>query len=394
VMTSGSETFSDAEAFLLPSASFAELDPERKAQILRRLRAQWGAPEGWQTSPAERTRLVSRVLDAQVELLKSRQAPRLHEVAGDSWLQTDVESLQQSSRVFNEVVLCMASAVLNFFRPLLEKQGFEDSLVGLARMEQTVADFAEGAEMSERAAWIVFSLCFCTTSVDEKQKKQCAFVSTALWKDILAGRTPPACCHASYIQHLALAPLERQRRSMPRTVAWAELACMHWADLDSEMGARLANRGVVWILGATHGLEGQLAQEGLFEDAVAFKEGQMAICLVGDERVPGTWPCGCMAKVTSHTWEEALGGSLPEPSAAFCFDTGLGTLQDEVVKKWLPRLAHVLAAGGHGRSSAIAPVLVMTSCCEEEACGEAALLSLLGLDVKVQCWRNLFSGAG
>jgi len=118
----------------------------------------------------------------------------------------------------------------------------------------------------------------------------------------------------------------------------------------------------------------------------------MTIHLIGESFTADSKKWGKSVMVHSHTWDRMFAGMVPDPDMVMCFNTGVGCLELETMKKWLPRLVDLLTY-----PSDKAPTVVLTCRCNKEALGECAALNLLGAQkgflTRAQIHhRNAFSG--
>jgi len=219
-------------------------------------------------------------------------------------------------------------------------------------------------------------------------------------------RAIPSSIFLAYSNHLALAPLERRRRSGPRSLAFIEMMLREYGKSIGGFWSKpewtRPRPLVVWVLGATDLVEGALARGRHFEEVAGLLSDQTADKYAG-ERItlvligsvaPEGFPCGRRTRV--HVRAD-FNGIVPPPDLVVFSHTGLGALDEPEVREALqvdafPFLLSVLGGEVASREG-VAPVLAFVSRCEEEACGEQALLEQLGARVVLKPTRNLFSGA-
>jgi len=294
----------------------------------------------------------------------------------------------------NEVIFQMALDIFTKFRPLLKKFRLTDDLAGYARMDQAIClslDLGHDAAIVETAARVFYKQLYGNN--EGIREGATGFVSAMFWNGIAHNTTVMLCTVHSYLHHLALPPLERLRRTTPRTISFSAVL------LDSftrKKAAEVPPDIPIWVLGATEAHEGWLAREGYFEDCAALfslLDGvRLAVFLVSDDVFPFELLAGERVIVHARTWGELFAGKLPKPVITYCLNTGIGTLEPSIMQQWLPRLVDLLRFPG------LLPI-VLTSRCETEARGEKAALDCLGAktlwpSVRKKHIRNIFSAAG
>lgn len=288
----------------------------------------------------------------------------------------------------NEVVLTAAERVVSGLRPLALAHGFADSVQGAASV--MAALMVEAATSVQAGIDLVKILLAEIFGPDDRQDD--SELPALLWTSLLLDFNSPVLSHHAFLQHLALPHLERRRLALPRTMAYVQ--ALNATVLRSSARNETRPGPVVWVLGATRSLEGQLAASGAFEDAGCWSHSDEVreVYLVGD--FAGSWP-GKRVEVRARPWMDLYRGELPEPETVFFCHTGLGTLEPGPAAEWLPRLADLLLSS----DAAWAPILVLSCRCEAEAQGERAVLQRLGargFRIKDTTLgphvRNLFSG--
>ncbi|CAK9033640.1 Hypothetical protein (Fragment) [Durusdinium trenchii] len=168
----------------------------------------------------------------------------------------------------------------------------------------------------------------------------------------------------------------RERHGFPATLAWALLQ-LNFPSFPSR-------RVDLWVLGARTGMEGWLAEEGLWDFlAKVFPRLEWRIRLIGPEMQDGVYRSTLVevegVRLKGHEW---MMQSPAQPDLVVCFNSGIGTLSLSITKPWLPTVAALLKLD--------APVL-FTSFGAKERKGEDFLLrGLFKAGVLVDFLENPF----
>lgn len=346
-------------------------DEALRNKLLRRLAPQWScgdrAPGGAQqqrSAGAELARDLAQALMA----VEAGEVPCLVQVVSAVFGQiNDMLHLHASGApLINETLLVMANNYYKLCRPVLLRHGLNESVAGLARMDQLLFSQIELPEVAQVLASNICTLCFGKGDGTPVE----TYITQIILMSVSSQQCPAIASFASYLQHLACPPLDRRSKSAARTMAWVELLlqpCLQAMRSGGPEWRAAARRRVMWILGATDA-EAQLAQEGVFEDVRCLKDGEVEVYLIGhDLKFKG--PCGAGVKVSGYTWDELKEGKVPDALFMFCLNTGVGTLEREELGTWLPIFRLLLTK---------AAIVVTTCRCQVEARAEAALLMGLG----------------
>jgi len=294
----------------------------------------------------------------------------------------------------HECVLGFADTIFDLFASVLVEHDFTRDLEGYKKMDDAIMFWLQkqNSELFQVVANVWKALFFGSERAYQYLDFGQKMAGHIIGSTILQPAIPLVATTQSYLNHVCSTPLERRKRSPARTMAFVEALVV-----TQLLGAPKGNLRTLWVLGATDGVEGQLAREGYFEDAAAFVEGRdLQIYLVGDGLTgKKAWPPGEQGGIVSvytYSWEDLHAGKLPDPDLVYCFNTSLGTLEPEVVKVWLPRLVDLLLYP-HPTNCAV----VLTCRSEAECRGERAVLACLGARIFLptsqrEHVRNLYSG--
>lgn len=376
-----------AEAISAQVHNFQRAPHNLQIRFAERMQSQW--PLKAKVSRMEASEVLKMAKSMLSESKKNKEP--LARICSASFVDT-ADPLKRGrlglAKVF-EVVLGFANVIIRVFRPVLKEFDFPQTLEGYATMDALISFWflvAKNTEVGKVMIEMWRTLFFGSDPTYLTKQEQLA--AGVMLSNMTTSAVPLITTSQSYLQHLALPPLERRKRSSARTMALVE------ALLCQMLGPPKDGKRTMWVLGASSGVEGQMARDGCFEDAAAFvEEREMEIFLIGDD-LPSqkVWPQGKHVKVFAHTWQELHAGGLPDPDFVFCFNTGLGTLEPQVVELWLPRLVDILL---YPPGSTIG--LVLTCRCEAELQGERALLKRLGARIMLptaerEHLRNVYSG--
>jgi len=284
-----------------------------------------------------------------------------------------------------EAIWEAAEFTLQKFHRVLDGTVFPFSVAGIMDLHSFVyaTNNFNDPELVHEMARTCYDLCFSTS-----HNEHVVLASSALWCKMQQSEFSLVSAYLSFLQHASLTPLERRKTSGPRTIAFTQTLLQNQLLKQCCKGKVY----VIWILGASQKIEGELARQQYFEDAAAFAEGShVIIYLISNVPFDGHWPCGDRVQVYAGNLADALDGQLPGPDFVVAFNTGLGTLDPLIAHLWLPRIMDVVF------HTDCDPIILFTSRCPAEVRGETAMLNLLGAHIIFpvagqDMLRNLYSG--
>lgn len=355
---------------------FDGLDTAKKKRIVENTVSQWKQ----KSKRSIEIEAALHILHEQEQLLSSDGGSLVSISSGIFQESPDIFRIHEFGLpVLHVVILTQLAHVVKLFRHLLQDNGFSPSVAGLADMELALQANMHEPSVFEQMAKVKFLWCFGSGQGLSKEEVD---TYSVLWSSLLLNRAPPIFSAQTYLQHLAMQPLQRRVASFPRTLAFVEsllqntIKYLHMTmqqALKKERSQAPSRGRVVWIIG-TDVIEGQLARDGAFEDAGVFKDEPMTVYLISPvegAQFTGEWPCG--QSVTVHAISDySLLAGIPPPVLVIFPNTGVGMLDDGLLDRYVRFLVFPYLF-----IPPPVPLCILTSRCEAEVRGERALLEFM-----------------